>query len=55
MQECCIFLNAFPSPSALTPPGPNFWVGVGADSISAREFGDAAEIVRGVGDAAPYT
>ena len=49
MQECCIFLNAFPSPSALTPPGPKFWVGVGADSISAREFGDAAEIARGVG------
>ena len=22
MQECCIFLNAFSSPSSLTPPGP---------------------------------
>ena len=24
MQECCIFLNAFPPPDSLTPPGPNF-------------------------------
>ena len=23
MQECCIFLNAFPPPDRLTPPGPN--------------------------------
>ena len=23
MQECCIFLNAFPPPDSLTPPGPN--------------------------------
>ena len=36
MQECCIFLNAFPLPSTLTPPGPISSVGVGADSISAR-------------------
>ena len=28
MQECCIFLNAFPSPDSLTPPGQNDSMGV---------------------------
>ena len=38
MQECCIFLNAFPSPSTLTPPGPNFGCRRGGFHIRPWDF-----------------
>ena len=57
MQECCIFLNAFPPPDRLTPPGPNFGWRRGGFYIRPT----CTRICRGVGawrrttSAAPYT